>query len=93
MALAVPALLYVFMLSLRSPQDFQQVVAWCNGFYGWVLSTLLICALLHHSLAGLRHLGFDMGWGESKSRARQTAWLSLFLALGMTLLFAVGRLG
>jgi hypothetical protein len=34
-----------------------------------------------------------MGWGESKSRARQTAWLSLFLALGMTLLFAVGRLG
>ena len=89
MALAVPALLYVFMLSLRSPQDFQQVVEWSSGFYGWALSTVLIWALVHHFFAGLRHLGFDIGWGEGRSRARQTAWFSLLFSLALTALLAV----
>jgi len=45
------------------------------GFTGLLLFHRLIWALLHHFLAGLRHLGFDLGWGEDRLLARKTAWL------------------
>jgi len=92
LSLALPCLLYTLMLSLRSPEDFQQVTDWFGGFFGWVISMGLIWALLHHFLAGLRHLGFDLGWGEDKEVARRTAWLSLLVAAGVTALIALWRL-
>lgn len=92
LALAVPCLLYILMLSLRSPDDFQAVADGFGGFLGWVVSMGLIWALLHHFLAGLRHLGFDLGWGEEKAVARNTAWASLVAAAAVTMLIALWRL-
>jgi len=92
LSLAIPCLLYTLMLSLRSPEDFRRVADWFAGIYGWLLSIGLIWALLHHFLAGLRHLGFDLGWGEDRLLARKTAWLSLFAAAGATALIALWRL-
>ncbi|TCS68607.1 succinate dehydrogenase subunit C [Sulfuritortus calidifontis] len=89
LSLLVPALLYGLMLSLRSAEDFARVQAWLGGGLGWLLALLVSWALLHHFLAGLRHLGFDFGWGEDRLRARQTAWLALGLALALTALIAV----
>jgi succinate dehydrogenase / fumarate reductase cytochrome b subunit len=92
LSILVPALLYGLMLSLQSPQGFGQVRDFLGGGLGWLLALLAIWALLHHFLAGLRHLGFDFGWGEGRVRARQTAWLTLGLALGLTVLIAAGSL-
>ena len=92
LSLTIPCLLYTLMLSLRSPEDFQRVADWFGGIFGWVISMGLIWALLHHFLAGLRHLGFDLGWGEDKEVARKTAWLSLLAAIGVTALIALWRL-
>ncbi len=91
LSLAIPCLLYTLMLSLRSPEDFQRVADWFGGLLGWVLSTLTIWALLHHFLAGLRHLGFDLGWGEGREIARVTAWASLLAALVVAALIALWR--
>ena len=92
LALAVPCLLYTLMLSLRSAEDFQAVSEGFGGFFGWVISMGLIWALLHHLLAGLRHLGFDLGWGEEKTVARKTAWASLVAAAAVTALIALWRI-
>lgn len=92
LSLALPCLLYALMLSLRSPEDFQRVSDWFGGFFGWVVSMGLIWALLHHFLAGLRHLGFDLGWGEDKEVARKSAWISLLAAAALTALIAIWRL-
>ena len=92
LSLAIPCLLYLWMLSLRSPQDFQRLADWFGGGFGWLLFLGLIWALLHHFLAGLRHLGFDLGWGEAKEVARKTAWVVLFAAAGLTVLIALWRL-
>jgi len=92
LSLTLPGLLYILMLSLRSPEDFRQVADGFGGFFGWAIFMGLIWALLHHFLAGLRHLGFDLGWGEDKETARRTAWLSLFAAAGVTVLIALWRL-
>ena len=92
LALVVPCLLYTLMLSLRSPEDFQRVADGFSGFFGGMVVLGLIWALLHHLLAGLRHLGFDLGLGEEKTVARQTAWISLLAAAGITGLIALGRI-
>jgi succinate dehydrogenase / fumarate reductase cytochrome b subunit len=92
LSLVIPCLLYTLMLSLRSPQDFQHLSGWFHGWFGWLLSMGVIWALLHHFLAGLRHIGFDLGLGESKETARKTAWASLLVAAALTALIALWRL-
>ncbi len=87
LALAVPFLLYALALSLESPEGFAAVAGFFGGWLGWLIGLGLTWALLHHLFAGLRHLGFDVGWGEEKTRARQTAWLSLVAALVLAILF------
>ena len=81
LALAIPLLLYALMLSLRSPEDFARVRAFFDSGLGWLIGLGLLWALLHHLFAGLRHLGFDIGWGEEKQRARLTAKLAMVAAL------------
>lgn len=92
LSLLLPCLLYILMLSLRSPEDFQRLADAIGGLFGWLLSLILAWAVLHHFLAGLRHLGFDLGWGEEKERARLTAWASLFLAIGLSLSIVLWKL-
>jgi succinate dehydrogenase / fumarate reductase cytochrome b subunit len=92
LSLAVPVLLYVFMLSLRSAEDYADVRAFLSGWFGFLILLGVVWATLHHLLAGLRHLGFDVGLGESKSQARMTAWVVLFAALGLTGLVGLGML-
>jgi succinate dehydrogenase / fumarate reductase cytochrome b subunit len=88
LALSIPVLLYGLMLSLRSPEDFQALADWVGGWLGKLIMLGCVWALSHHFLAGLRHLGFDLGWGEDRRRSRQTAWLSIGLALALTGLLA-----
>jgi succinate dehydrogenase / fumarate reductase, cytochrome b subunit len=92
LAVVVPAMLYLLMLSLRSPEDYARAAGWLGGPLGWLVSVGLVWGLLHHFFAGLRHLGFDLGWGEERERARQTAWASLLLAAAGGAAFALWRL-
>ena len=92
LSLAVPCLLYGLSLSLRSTEDFHAVSTWFGSPLGWLVMAGLTWTTLHHFFAGLRHLGFDLGWGEDRLRARQTAWWALGMAIGLTALFCIGRL-
>jgi succinate dehydrogenase / fumarate reductase cytochrome b subunit len=96
LSLVIPVLLYSLMLSLRSPEDFARVQAFLGGWLGGLISLGLLWALLHHLFAGLRHLGFDMGWGEEKLRARLTAKLAMaaaILLVGLVALFSLMNAG
>lgn len=44
-----------------------------------ILIALAIIALLFHFANGLRHLGWDMGWGFERRQARTSAALALVL--------------
>jgi len=89
LALAIPCLLYSLMLSLRSPEDFARMQAFFAGGPGWLIGLGTLWALLHHFFAGMRHLGFDIGWGEEKMRARLTAKLAMGAAIALVGGFAV----
>ena len=91
-ALAVPFLLYLLMISLRSPMGFARVQAFFSSGLGWLTGLGVLWAILHHLFVGLRHLGFDIGWGEEKQRARLTAKLAMAAAIVLVGLVALYRL-
>jgi len=59
---------------------------------GRLLMLVLVWALSHHLLAGLRHLLLDMEVGIEKSRARASAWVVNIGALLVTALYLWGSL-
>jgi succinate dehydrogenase / fumarate reductase, cytochrome b subunit len=90
LALLIPLLLYGLMRSLESEDAFLALRAWGASPLGQLVLLGVIWATAHHFFAGLRHLGFDLGLGESRSRSRLTAWLSLVLGGAVTALAALG---
>lgn len=85
LSLAIPVLLWVWSVSLTSAEGFASVQGALRGGPGLLIGGVLLWAFLHHLLAGLRHLGFDLGWGESRLAARRSAWLTLILSLAIFL--------
>jgi succinate dehydrogenase / fumarate reductase cytochrome b subunit len=49
----------------------------------------LIWAFLHHTFAGIRHLGLDLRFGIDLPKARATAWAVLALSLALTVAIGV----
>ena len=90
LALAVPVLLYAFMLSLRSKPNLDRLIAFLRGGVGYSLLLGTIWGTLHHFLAGLRHLGFDLVRSTQRARARQTAMACLVLGVGLSGAIAIG---
>jgi succinate dehydrogenase / fumarate reductase, cytochrome b subunit len=74
LAASVPCEVYLLDLSLRSEHAFAQVTNWfaLPAVKGVVL--VLIWALAHHALAGIRHLLTDISIGSTLNAARRSAW-------------------
>jgi succinate dehydrogenase / fumarate reductase cytochrome b subunit len=76
--------------SLASPESFRDLQALFGHPLVKLLTLGLIWAYLHHSFAGLRHLGLDLRLGIQLPGARMSAYAVLILSLVLTL--AVGVL-
>lgn len=92
LSLAIPCFLYLFARSLASAEGHAEVMHSLQGGLGWVLASGAAWALLHHFIAGLRHLGLDLGWGEEKTAARRSALITLGLGVLGALVVAFGVL-
>ena len=75
LALGVPVAIYLLDLSLRNEQGFAQVAGWTNSWVFKGVVMILVWALAHHMLAGVRHLLTDISVGSTLNRARRTAWV------------------
>lgn len=86
LVLAIPVVAILFATALSGPEGFAAVA----GFLGNPLIRLglllMIWALLHHLLAGLRFLAIDLGIGVDKPMAGKTARYALYGALGLTVI-------
>jgi succinate dehydrogenase / fumarate reductase cytochrome b subunit len=87
MFLAIPLVAWMFAQSLQSAASFEAMRASLQSLPLRVGSLLLVWALSHHLLAGIRHLFLDIDIGARKPQARSTAWLVNLGALGLTLLY------
>ena len=75
LALGIPASLYLLQLSLQGQAGYDQAAGWLSYWACKVLAVLMIWALAHHMLAGVRHLLSDIDVGSHLPAARTSAWL------------------
>ena len=83
---SMPIALYLLGLSLSGEAGFQRSVEIVHSLPFRVLTLLVIWALLHHLLAGLRYLLIDLDLGVRKAPARASALSVIVGGLVLTLL-------
>lgn len=87
--IALPVLAALLDASLRSEAGFASVRGLFSSPLALVVSGVLAWALVHHVLAGIRHLLMDVGIGGELERARASARLVLLAAPALALLLLV----
>src|SRR5918999_4757029 len=75
--------------SLGSPESYAQLKAFIDQPLMKLVLLGLLWAYLHHTFAGIRHLGLDLQLGIRLPGARVTAYTVLVLGFGLTLLIGV----
>jgi succinate dehydrogenase / fumarate reductase cytochrome b subunit len=100
MFVLLPFIIWLFDTSLTSEYSFARFSAAFSvgiGFVPGVLIKLvtlaLIWAVLHHIIAGLRHLWMDCTHAVSKEFGRRSAAVTLVLSLGLTAVLAAKLFG
>jgi succinate dehydrogenase / fumarate reductase, cytochrome b subunit len=91
MVLAIPVVAILFEQALSGPDGFAATAAILASWPVKLILLVLLWSLLHHLLAGLRHLLMDLDIGLDRPVARRNAWMVLIAAFVLLiLLLALG---
>ncbi len=82
-------LLYGLNLSLSSAQGFQQFIDCLQAPLAKFVTWGLLTALGYHFVAGIKHLAMDAGIAEGKESGKIAAWITLILAVALSILAGV----
>ncbi|MCG7982648.1 MAG: succinate dehydrogenase, cytochrome b556 subunit [Candidatus Thiodiazotropha lotti] len=91
MVLCIPLLIYLFDLSLSGADGFAAAKAILGMGLVKLILFLMLWALMHHLLAGIRYLLIDIDIGVEKPLFRQTA-LAVTVAAPVVALILLGGL-
>lgn len=89
MFLTIPALIYLFGLSVRDARGFATAQSILDSVYAKLVCTLLAWSLAHHLLAGIRFLLMDIDIGEQLAAAKLSAWLVNIVGVLVFILSAI----
>ena len=87
--LLFPLVLWLWVLSLSSDAGFSTAVMWMESFWIRGLLWCFTVGLAFHSIAGIRHLLMDMGWGETLPAAQRFSIITLILFFLLAFLSAL----
>lgn len=85
----MPAILYFFGASLKSPQSFQNLQLMFKLTTYKIVLFLFCAALIFHLFAGIRHLLMDIGYGEALHSGRHTAIFVMAMAAIFIILLGI----
>ena len=87
-ALVVGTLLLIALLMALAagPGPYAKVQAFASSWIGLFMLFGWSWSLCYHLCNGIRHLGWDIGWGYDIPRARQTGWIVIVVSAALTLL-------
>jgi succinate dehydrogenase / fumarate reductase cytochrome b subunit len=91
LAAGVPAGIYLLDRSLQSEQGYAQITGLLGHAAVKAAAVVLVWALAHHALAGVRHLLTDFDVGSPLAPARRSAWVVNVAGVAVAL-FAAGVL-
>lgn len=89
----IPFTLWLFQQSLRSEISFERYRAVVGSIPGKLVILILIWALAHHLVAGIRYLVLDLHIGVQKAPSAASAKAVLVVSLVLTALFALRLFG
>ena len=90
MALVTPYLLYLLDVALYQTDGFAAAAAMLGSFTGKIMLFILLWAITHHLLAGIRYLLLDIDIGIEKPLYRYSAWAVVIGAPLLALIFLGG---
>lgn len=85
--LLIPLLLYLWQLSLQSPDTYASFTAVMSHPLSKLAAVGIAWAYLHHLCAGIRHLALDLHYGTTLEAARATSWVVLGVSAFLTMVF------
>lgn len=85
----LPVMLYVFHLSLQSPESFLALQNCLRHPFSKFIVWTFSAAMIYHLIAGVRHLCMDLGWGESLTGGRQSALAVMLLSAILIILLGI----
>lgn len=85
--LLLPLIVWGFALTLSGEAGYTRAVGWLSTLAAKLLALVLVWALVHHLLAGLRHLAMDGHWAMQLKSARLSSRVVL-LATGSVVVLA-----
>jgi succinate dehydrogenase / fumarate reductase cytochrome b subunit len=91
LAIAAPLLAALFARSLQGAEGYAEAANWLAPLPVRAALGVVVWALAHHMLAGLRHLLMDIGVGSALGTARTSAWLVNLAGVAIAAL-AIGAL-
>ena len=91
--LLLPWLIYLFELSVMSPESHARFQAYVAHPLVKLILFGLVWAFLHHFCAGIRFLLLDLHVGIEKQQSQASAKAVLAVSLGLTLIAAIKFLG
>jgi len=92
MVLLIPAMIYLFQLSLSDPQSYQKLSLIFDSRLVQLIVFLLCWAVVHHFMAGIRFLLIDLEIGLNRPTYSRNACFVLYTAPIFALLLSWGLL-
>ena len=86
LTIGVPVAVYLLALSLKNEQAFAQVQSLLRLVPVKAAMVILVWALSHHVLAGVRHLLSDFDIGSPLHSARRSAWVVNLAGIALAVL-------
>jgi len=86
LTIGVPVAVYLLALSLKNEQAFAQVQSLLRLVPVKAAMVILVWALSHHVLAGVRHLLSDFDIGSPLNLARRSAWVVNLAGIALAVL-------
>jgi succinate dehydrogenase / fumarate reductase, cytochrome b subunit len=93
MFLALPGLLWLFDISLRSEIGFGRLRELASHALVRIALAGLAWALLHHLCAGVRYLALDLDLGVERAASRRSAWIVFAVSLALSAWAALAVFG
>tara|TARA_R110002124_G_scaffold152394_1_gene319268 strand:+ start:25682 stop:26059 length:378 start_codon:yes stop_codon:yes gene_type:complete len=88
---AIPIFLYALDISLQSEDGFTDVNNFFNSMSVKIIVWIMLCALIYHLIAGIRHLIMDFCHiGEGKYSGKVGAYIVFVLSLLLIVIFSIG---
>jgi succinate dehydrogenase / fumarate reductase cytochrome b subunit len=88
--LAIPFSIYVLDLSVTSSQGYEQSLQLIQQPVIQVILLLLVWAIVHHLLAGIRYLLLDFDIAIDKAGSNMTAWTVILAEICMMAVYVWG---